>query len=317
LNKEDLEGPRNNKGSDVKDPIISLSGPTTPENVEESRSIRAAGSKTPIQSNSDGQYVDDEHEDTHNLIKSPTLDSGEHMLNVNASADEEVKVVSLNDQLLKDAAGSQTELEDDDMDDNASRVSDMTEDRTQRMIDDDLAERRRILLAYVNKTGGGSNVSLSNASTQRRLETIENMLPKDLESTAGESRASSGRLSVAQRARLDAENKSNTHRSSSPTPGQQMTRGDSSVSSSQRHGGSDRSVGTDTVGRSGSSFLKRLGEKIEKAVDNSVLGVGPLADDNESDYYDESESEVNTSVISEASVSLMFDCVYILFGFCS
>ena len=302
LNKEDLEGPRNN-GSDVKDPIISLSGPTTPENVEESRSIRAAGSKTPIQSNSNDQYVDDEHDNTHNLIKSPTLDSGaEHMLNVNASTDEEVKVISLNDQLLKDAAGTQTELDDDDMDDNASRVSDMTEDRTQRMIDDDLAERRRILLAYVNKTGGGS-ISLSNASTQRRLETIENMLPKDLESTAGESRASSGRLSVAQRARLDAENKSNTHQSSSPTPGQQMMRGDSSVSSSQRHGGSDRSVGTDTVGRSGSSFLKRLGEKIEKAVDNSVLGVGPLADDNESDYYDESESEVNTSVISEASVS--------------
>ena len=114
LNKEDLEGPRK-KGSDVKDPIISLSGPTTPENVEESKSIRATGSKTPIQSNSDDQYVDDKHEDTHNLIKSPTLDSGaEHMLNVNASTDEEVKVVSLNDQLLNDAAGTQSELNDDD-----------------------------------------------------------------------------------------------------------------------------------------------------------------------------------------------------------
>ena len=101
-------------------------------------------------------------------IKSPAiylcLDTNrENILYVNASKSMED---SLNDR-----------GEDDDMDDNASRVSDITEDRTQRQIDDDLAERRKILLAYVNKTniGGGH---LSNASTQRRLETIENMLPR-------------------------------------------------------------------------------------------------------------------------------------------
>ena len=101
-------------------------------------------------------------------IKSPAIylcldTNGENILNVNASKSMED---SLNDR-----------GEDDDMDDNASRVSDITEDRTQRQIDDDLAERRKILLAYVNKTniGGGH---LSNASTQRRLETIENMLPR-------------------------------------------------------------------------------------------------------------------------------------------
>ena len=101
-------------------------------------------------------------------IKSPVIylcldTNGENILNVNASKSMED---SLNDR-----------GEDDDMDDNASRVSDITEDRTQRQIDDDLAERRKILLAYVNKTniGGGH---LSNASTQRRLETIKNMLPR-------------------------------------------------------------------------------------------------------------------------------------------
>ena len=171
-------------------------------------------------------------------------------------------------------------------------MSDITEDRTQRQIDDDLAERRKILLAYVNKTNGGS-VSLSNASTQRRLETIENMLPstrEDLESNS-ESRGSSTRLSVAQRARLDAESGSNSHRSLSPIPATRV-RGDSSVSSGQ---GST----SDTVGRSG-SFLKSIGKAIERKLDNSVLGVNLTDDD---DYYD-TESEVNTSVVSEASTTL-------------
>ena len=76
---------------------------------------------------------------------------------------------------------------DDDEGDNASHVSDITEDRTQRQIDDDLAERRKILLAYVNSKnsgggGGGSSISLSNASAKRQLETIENaMFPNSAE----------------------------------------------------------------------------------------------------------------------------------------
>ena len=67
------------------------------------------------------------------------------------------------------------------MDDNVSRISDITEDRTQRQIgqiDDNLAERHKILLMYVNKANS-STASLSNASAQRRLETIENMLPSN------------------------------------------------------------------------------------------------------------------------------------------
>ncbi len=136
----------------------------------------------------------------------------------------------------------------------------------------------------------------------------------------GESRASSGRLSVAQRARLDAENRSNSHRSQSPTPRsrdggaessslrennnhgqqqQQQTRGNASISSA-RLGSvrSNESTGSqqETLGRSG-SFFQSLGKAIEKAVDNSVLGV-PL----DESYDDEAESQIASSVISEPSM---------------
>lgn len=265
--------------------------PKSPDGKDEGEHLPTVDKDTPTQSNaSDSRFVVEEDE----VVQSPTLDTNAEMtLNVNASAEEQVKVVALNDQFLSEAADESNNLDDnDDDDDNVSRVSDITEDRTQRQIDDDLAERRKILLAYVNKTNGGS-VSLSNASTQRRLETIENMLPstrEDLESNS-ESRGSSTRLSVAQRARLDAESGSNSHRSLSPIPATRV-RCDSSVSSGQ---GST----SDTVGRSG-SFLKSIGKAIERKLDNSVLGVNLTDDD---DYYD-TESEVNTSVVSEASTTL-------------
>lgn len=266
--------------------------PKSPDGKDEGEHLPTVDKDTPTQSNaSDSRFVEEE---AGVVQQSSTLDTNAEMtLNVNASAEEQVKVVALNDQFLSEAADESNNLDDnDDDDDNVSRVSDITEDRTQRQIDDDLAERRKILLAYVNKTNGGS-VSLSNASTQRRLETIENMLPstrEDLESNS-ESRGSSTRLSVAQRARLDAESGSNSHRSLSPIPATRV-RGDSSVSSGQ---GST----SDTVGRSG-SFLKSIGKAIERKLDNSVLGVNLTDDD---DYYD-TESEVNTSVVSEASTTL-------------
>lgn len=81
-------------------------------------------------------------------------------------------------------------------------------------------------------------------------------------------------------------------------------RSDCSVASDR----STSSVGDsrqDTIGRSG-SFFKSLGKMVEKAVDNSVLGVSLPADDNydsASDYY-ESESEVLSSVVSNTSTTL-------------
>jgi hypothetical protein len=243
--------------------------------------------------------------------------------------DQLLDVNSLNNQSHSDPAeisgteprGS-AETDDDDVEDDVSRVSDITEDRTQRQIDDDLAERRKILLAYVNKTysnktGGRSpNTSMSNASNQRQLDTIETMFPREnVESRSGETVDSNGssRLSVAQRARLEAESRSNVHRS--PTPAQRNssdsvnppTRDDSSMMSARE--GSIRSLNsvatnlsrTDTVGRTG-SFFKNIGRAIEKAVDSTVLGI---SSDNES-YGDETEtqSEIVSSVVSDASVNV-------------
>ena len=284
---------------------ISPKTPHTPDHKEETRSLRAAGSETPIQSNScDDRYLVGREGDD-DIVKSPTLDSGAEMtLNVNASKEE---------MMFKNAAPpaiGTADLEDDDMDDNVSRVSDITEDRTQRQIDDDLAERRKILLAYVNKTNGGSSsMSLSNASAQRRLETIENMLPstrEDIESNASESREGSSKLSVAQRARLAADSNSNSHRSHSPTPAQmQMKKSESSETSINHNSASSVGTPSHSIARSG-SFLKSLGKSIEKALDSSVLGVNLPADDYEgSEYYDESESEIQSSVVSEASVSFV------------
>lgn len=334
---------------DSSDPIMSkrsveftLPSCTTDEKSEtrstiHSAAMAAAGVSTdcafgtPTQSNaSKEQYVEEVAQYMDEVRPQPSMDSSaEQLLKTSSSMDDSnIKVASLNDQLLSGDAslpvagtGGQAGLEDDDLDDSVSRVSDITEDRTQRQIDDDLAERRKILLAYVNKTNGGSsNNSLSNASTQRRLETIENMLPTAAASHgASDSQsgsASRGRLSVAQRARMEAD-RANTHRSPSPAPRRSgsdsmsqsgtitappaAARGDSSVRSTS-------SVATptsrsDTIGRSG-SFLKSLGKAIEKAVDSSVLGVNLPADGYDESSYEGTESDIGSSIVSDATVSM-------------
>ncbi len=325
---------------DSSDPIMSKRSAEfvlpscTSDEKSETRSIHAAAMvaagvssdcaiSTPIQSNAGKeqetvQYLSE-------VKPQPSMDSSaEQLLKTSSSIeDTNVQVASLNTQLLSrgtnvpdTGTGGHAGLEDDDLDDSVSRVSDITEDRTQRQIDDDLAERRKILLAYVNKTNGGSsNNSLSNASTQRRLETIENMLPSAALGTSDSQSgvASRGRLSVAQRARLDAENRANSHRSPSPAskrsgddsmsqPGYNaplVAMGDSSVSSSV----ATPTSRSDTIGRSG-SFLKSLGKAIEKAVDSSVLGVSLPADDYDESSYDGTESEVVSSIVSDATVSV-------------
>ena len=314
--------PHRDLSVDVPDCCASgiLSDPTVPklteeflssnpaDNKNESSSLRvaamaAAGVPSPeIPSNTDAVLY--------------TNNSMDHQLDVNTSPHSDDAEMTRSEHL------GTAEVEDDDLDDNVSRVSDITEDRTQRQLDDDLAERRKILLAYVNKTyvnktpGESSNLSLQ-SSTQRRLETIENLFPREsAENPSGETIRSngSGQLSVAQRARLEAENRSNVHRSPSPAKRKSeeatsqavnpQSRDDASIMST-REGSfpSSNSVVTsssraDTVGRTG-SFFKNIGRAIEKTLDNTVLGVG-LAD-NES-YGDETESEILSSVVSDASV---------------
>jgi predicted nuclease with TOPRIM domain len=257
-------------------------------------------------------------------------DSMDQLLDVNASNS------GLNQSLSADptemaGAVSEDQEEDDDVDDNCS---DITEDRTQRQIDDDLAERRKILLAYVNQqhnkteiVGSSNELSSNDASTQRRLETIEKMLPPpppqgdNVECHSNEtlgSNGSTGRLSVAQRARLDAESRSNVHRSPSPArpqrksdtpessssvsavPHTPQTR-DDSISVRSGNSATTNLSRSDTIGRSG-SFFKNIGKAIEKAVDNSVLGVAiDMANSESSD--DETQSDVQSSVVSSVQQS--------------
>jgi hypothetical protein len=202
----------------------------------------------------------------------------------------------------------------DDEDDIKSRVSDITEDRTQRQIDDDLAERRKILLAYVQGNAGGnsSNASLS-ASTQRRLETIENMIPNgnggsasrggvlarvgsatSLESI-GVGSQESGKLSVAQRARLAADSRSNTHRT--PSPMKSIVKDETSAASN-KYKAPVRAASPAPLERSG-SFFSKLGKSIENLVDNTI--VGKSYDD--SDYESGSETSASASATSSQPAS--------------
>ena len=256
-------------------------------------------------------------------------DSMDQLLDVNASNSGLNQSLSADPTEMAGAQSEEQEEDDDDVDDNCS---DITEDRTQRQIDDDLAERRKILLAYVNqqhnKTDivGSSNDLSSNASTQRRLETIEKMLPPprgdNVECHSSEtlgSNGSTGRLSVAQRARLDAESRSNVHQSPSPArpqrksdtpelsssvsallPHTPQTR-DDSISVRSGNSATTNLSRSDTIGRSG-SFFKNIGKAIEKAVDNSVLGVAiDMASSESSD--DETQSDIQSSVVSSVQQS--------------
>ncbi len=195
----------------------------------------------------------------------------------------EANIVDLNESLLEKA-----EAPPMDDDDDASRVSDITEDRTQRLLDDDLAERRRILLAYVNNQSTNPSNTLS---TERRLETIESMIP-DMESQ----KSGNTRLSVAQRARLAANNKSNDHTSRSRSPSVERPNQVSSSSSVQSIGSaksvSDRS-------RSSVSFISRLGKRLETAIDNSALGIGPRASESMESNGDSDNDKNDSNEIKE------------------
>ena len=338
-------------------------GPLGKDVTQSSRSSSAEGTGTPVQSNN--SYVDHEsfcnkvahglRDGSDKLKNIPSLDTnGENILNVNDSTENLASLRSHDPAGDPDPArrgdfprdGSQED--EDDLDDNASRVSDITEDRTQRQIDDDLAERRKILLAYVNKTQrGGDTVPGSTVHDRRQLETIDSIVPSlgvaaaDATGPGGGSvgRGRRGRMSVAQRARLAAEQGSNTHRSLSPKA---RTAGDAASgdvalekavpridgtarvpSTAQRWppgavrkapSSDSSSTGEATapsrgenLSRSG-SFWSRMGTAIEKAVDNSVLGV---PSDNEAGDHDTDEesgsyvagSDVLSSVVSESSVS--------------
>jgi len=186
----------------------------------------------------------------------------------------EENMVSLNDSLLEKAHAPAA-----DDDDDVSRVSDITEDRTQRLLDDDLAERRRILLAYVNNQSTNPSNTLT---SERRLETIESMLP-DAESQ----KSGSTRLSVAQRARLAADNRANNHRS--PCPDKQKENNASSSQSVQSTGsGKSASERSKSV-----SFIARLGKRLETAIDNSALGVGPRRSESLDSDEDSNNENVN------------------------
>lgn len=272
---------------------------------------RSEHTKTPVQSNS--AMIGESDLELPIKTDMPNFDKGEKV--------NDATPLDANTPLVANFPPTDPDLdEDDDMDDIKSRVSDITEDRTQRQIDDDLAERRKLLLAYVQKSSGGSsNMSLS-ASTQRQLETIENMIPTN--ATASSSRGSalprlgssedleshdgsgSSKLSVAERARLAAD-KPNMHRSS--TPAFAMKRRDDSSVSSSNNGRSSSSVGGSsrgekTLGRSG-SFFSKVGRAVENALDNSVLGVKTLVSDDDDDD-DASEGEAMSDVRSEASTTL-------------
>lgn len=184
-------------------------------------------------------------------------------------------VVSLNESLLSNSEAPTND--DDDDDDDVSRVSDITEDRTQRQIDDDLAERRRILLAYVNKQS--SNPSSSTLTTERRLETIETMLP-DMQSQ----QSGSTRLSVAQRAKLASNNRPNNHRS----PSQESKKEISSSATVQTTGSSKSASQRSKT----ASFMAMLGKAVENAFDNSALAVGvPRSESLDSDKCSDDENE--------------------------
>mmetsp|Transcript_8207 Transcript_8207/g.16695 ORF Transcript_8207/g.16695 Transcript_8207/m.16695 type:complete len:1207 (+) Transcript_8207:191-3811(+) len=325
-----------------------ITDPKSPQEANILPSVPAEPVKTPVQSNSNNSVTTASILNTvmnkgnvsftQQSIQMPKITN----VGVEEPVENRMKIVSINDGLLSSSTlpTPDADRDEEDMDDNKSRVSDITEDRTQRQIDDDLAERRKILLAYVSNATGGtssSSVSLSMSSTQRRLDTIENIMPNNTNSNNnnannaknGESRrggmqrvdsqgdmASHGsggsRLSVAQRARLEADAKSNTHRSASPMkPRDDVSLSSNNNNKSRTNGNhanvihnqssfrssssvGDRSSHGETLEQS-NSFFSKLGKVIESAVDKSVLGVKtPTSDDGFSDYDDTASETMST-----------------------
>ncbi|KAL7500665.1 hypothetical protein ACHAWT_009897 [Skeletonema menzelii] len=245
-------------------------GPTISTRAEEKLKTPERKTKTP-KAESPVQITNLPAHDIQTPIRGASPQSAQNKLEI----EPEANIVSLNESLLEKADAPAM-----DDDDDASRVSDITEDRTQRLLDDDLAERRRILLAYVNNQSTNPSNTLT---TERRLETIESMIP-DVESQ----KSGSTRLSVAQRARLAANNRANDHRSPNPSV---ERRKEMSSSSSVQSVGSGKSASDRS--RSSVSFISRLGKRLETAIDNSALGIGPRASEslesNDSDNENENE----------------------------
>ena len=93
-----------------------------------------ASKLTPVQSNS-------EENDTMYVQNIPSLDTdADQMLNVNETNNslesEKINNSSGNGSWLRPSDKTGDDHDEDDMDDNVSRISDITEDRTQHQIDD-------------------------------------------------------------------------------------------------------------------------------------------------------------------------------------
>ena len=296
-------------------PSICLDDKETLSTLESGNHSSTCGSKTPktpleINNNTTSTHIED----------STPVQSNSNSVASHSVEPPQVKptkahsLPSINTSLDVSQVATFPATDPDDEDDAKSRVSDITEDRTQRQIDDDLAERRKIMLAYLqgNSTGESSDKSLS-ASTQRRLDTIENMMPNakgggsvsrsthglprigSLASLDGASHGGSsqesGKLSIAQRMRLAADNRANVHRSPSPM------RPKDDTSSSPKKGAqvAVRSASPAPLVQSG-SFFQKLGKSIESLVDNSIAGVKSYESDDDSGSETTEES---TSVKSK------------------
>ncbi|KAL7509630.1 hypothetical protein ACHAXN_006553 [Cyclotella atomus] len=273
----------------------NVSAPRTPKSPTISEStkptIQIEAKTTPVQSNSlldETLSIDADHSQS----QSKPMSKIHNLPSIDTTVDELPPLATF------------PPTDPDDEDDVKSRVSDITEDRTQRQIDDDLAERRKIMLAYLQGNAAGSSNASISASTQRRLETIENMIPNgnggsvarsasrilprsgslaSLDSHGGSSQES-GKLSLAQRMRLAADNRSNSHRSPSPM----RPKEDASSSSNKAP---VRSASPAPLEKSG-SFFSKLGKSIENLVDNTIVGVKSYDsdDDSRSDATSESTS---------------------------
>jgi hypothetical protein len=268
----------------LKTPERKLNAPITPEQNKgffPATSPKNSPNKTPVIGET-GSSVEITNLSGQDLGTPKKRSSGDTPFLSQDELNPQEKIVDINESLLEKAEAP-VDIDDDDV----SRVSDITEDRTQRQIDDDLAERRRILLAYVNNQSTNPSSSLT---AERRLETIESMLP-DVDSQ----QSGSTRLSVAQRARLAADSQSNSHK----TPqGQERKKEHSSSASVQSQ-------------TSRASFLKRLGNAVESAIDNSVLGVKTLSSESLDEHNENKNGNENSNddgraseIASEVSSSL-------------
>jgi hypothetical protein len=157
-------------------------------------------------------------------------------------------------------------------DDDKSHLSELTEDRTQKQLAEE-ADRRRVLPTYIGVEQGHPRLDTISSTAGGSLPPRRPVIPDDARSSP--SINSQSRMSVAQRARLEAEQRGgNTPiRVRPPVP---MVRQKSNASQS--------------------SFLSNMARSITDVIDNSVLGVG---DDDESFDSDEDSIEDDDSRFEE------------------